>query len=170
MKKLLLIIIFTAFSCQASGVNVGFSPEGSAREVVLNAIGDAQRSIHMMAYSFTAPDIVRALADARKRGVEVRIVVDEKGNRGKASIAAMNYAVNNGIELRTDGDYKIQHDKVMIIDGETVETGSFNYTASAERYNSENALVISGVPELAQRYDAHWRNRWERGAEYHSAY
>ena len=170
MKKLVLLTLFTAFSCQASGLNVGFSPEGSAREVVLNAISSAQRSIHMMAYSFTAPDIVRALADAHKRGVDVRIVVDENGNKTRPSIAAMNYAVNNGIALRTDGDYKIQHDKVMIIDGDTVETGSFNFTASAEKYNSENALVISGVPELAQRYDAHWLDRWNRGTDYRSAY
>lgn len=170
MKKLLLVTLFTAFCSHASDLNVGFSPEGSAREVVLDAIGEAQRSIHMMAYSFTAPDIVRALADAHKRGVDVRVVVDEKGNKSRPSIAAMNYAVNNGIALRTDGDFKIQHDKVMIIDGDTVETGSFNFTASAEKYNSENALVISGVPELAKRYEAHWADRWNRGTEYRSAY
>ncbi|MCH9408653.1 phospholipase D family protein [Pantoea agglomerans] len=170
MKKLLLVTVFTAMTCHASNAEVGFSPEGSARDVVLSAIGGAQRSIHMMAYSFTAPDIVRALADAHKRGVDVLVVVDENGNQTRPSIAAMNYAVNNGISLRTDANYKIQHDKVMIIDGDTVETGSFNYTASAEKYNSENALVLSGVPELAKRYDAHWLDRWNQGTEYRPSY
>lgn len=53
-----------------------------------------------MAYSFTAPDIMKALVAAKKRGVDVKIVIDERGNTGRASIAAMNYIANSGIPLR----------------------------------------------------------------------
>lgn len=151
-------------------IESGFSPEGSARTLVLKAINNAHHSIRMLSYSFTAPDIMKALADAHDRGVDVRIVVDERGNRNKSSLAAMNYIVNHGIPLRTDHHYPIQHDKVMIIDGDTVETGSFNYTASAERRNSENVVVIHNVPALADDYLQHWQTRWEYGEEYRSAY
>lgn len=48
-----------------------------------------------MAYSFTAPDIMKALVAAKKRGVDVKIVIDERGNTGRASIAAMNGTVAN---------------------------------------------------------------------------
>ena len=45
----------------------------------------------------------------------------------------------------------------MIIDGETVITGSFNFTKAAENGNAENLLVITHAPELAQRYTANWK-------------
>lgn len=171
MKSSLIpfVLLFT-FSAGATQVDVGFSPEGSARQIVLNAINSAQKSIHVMAYSFTAPDIITALASAKDRGVDVKIVVDEKGNRTKSSLAAMNYVVNHGIELRTDNDFKIQHDKVLIIDSNTVELGSFNFTYSAEKYNSENAMVIHDDPEIAGLYDKHWLDRWNRGNYYSPGY
>lgn len=62
-------------------VKVGFSPEGSASALVLDTINSAESSIRMMAYSFTDPDVMHALAKAKKRGVDVRIVVDDKGIR-----------------------------------------------------------------------------------------
>ncbi|ECJ4170922.1 phospholipase D family protein, partial [Salmonella enterica subsp. enterica serovar Typhimurium] len=53
-------------------VKVGFSPEGSASALVLDTINSAESSIRMMAYSFTDPDVMHALAKAKKRGVDVR--------------------------------------------------------------------------------------------------
>ena len=47
--------------------------------------------------------------------------------------------------------HAIAHNKVMIIDGETVVTGSFNFTKAAEENNAENLLVIHDK-KLAERY------------------
>mgnify|MGYP001583545431 CR=1 FL=1 len=43
----------------------------------------------------------------------------------------------------------------MVIDGETVITGSFNFTKSAEERNAEHLLVIRDKV-LADRYNANW--------------
>ena len=43
----------------------------------------------------------------------------------------------------------------MVIDGETIITGSFNFTKKAEENNAENLLVIRS-PELATKYTANW--------------
>lgn len=154
----------------APSVQVGFSPEGSALQLVLKTIESAQHEIRLMGYSFTSPEVVSALVRAKRRGVDVRIVLDEKGNRSKASQAAMNIVVNAGIPLRTNGRYAIMHDKVIIVDNHTVEAGSFNYTRSAASRNSENVLVINEVPEVAQTYLQHWQSRWDGGTEWHSSY
>ena len=154
----------------ASCVQVGFSPEGSALQLVLKTIESAQHEIRLMGYSFTSPEVVSALVRAKRRGVDVKIVLDEKGNRSKASQAAMNIVVNAGIPLRTNGRYAIMHDKVIIVDNHTVEAGSFNYTRSAASRNSENVLVINEVPEVAQTYLQHWQSRWDGGTEWHSSY
>ncbi|PIJ50044.1 hypothetical protein BL250_08930 [Erwinia sp. OLTSP20] len=123
-----LILLCPLAGLSAPGVSVGFSPEGTAQTLVLNTLDAATREIRLAGYSFTAPDIVQALVRA-----------------------AMNLLVSHGIPVRTSGQYAILHDKIIITDGRTVETGSFNYTRSAEKRNSENALVIRDMPELAAR-------------------
>lgn len=135
MKKTLLtaglfaaLIFATGSTMAAASIDAGFSPEGSAQQLVLRTIDDAHESIRLMGYSFTSPEVVKSLVNAKRRGVDVRIVIDQNGNRSKASIAAMNVVVNAGIPLRTNGQYKIMHDKVIITDGQNVELGSFNYS------------------------------------------
>lgn len=154
----------------APSIDVGFSPEGSALQLVMRTIDNAQQSIRLMGYSFTSPEVARGLVAAKRRGVDVKVVVDEKGNKGKASVAAMNFLVNADIPVRTISKYKISHDKVIIVDNHTVESGSFNFTRSAAESNSENALVISGLPALAQTYMTHWQSRWDDGTDWHSTY
>jgi phosphatidylserine/phosphatidylglycerophosphate/cardiolipin synthase-like enzyme len=177
MKKTLLttglfaaLIFATGSTMAAASIDAGFSPEGSAQQLVLRTLDDAHESIRLMGYSFTSPEVVKSLVNARRRGVDVRIVIDQNGNRSKASIAAMNVVVNAGIPLRTNGQYKIMHDKVIITDGQKVELGSFNYSRSAAESNSENALVVREVPALAQTYQAHWQSRWDGGTDWHSSY
>jgi phosphatidylserine/phosphatidylglycerophosphate/cardiolipin synthase-like enzyme len=147
-------------------VQVGFSPEGSARALVLETIGGAKHSIQMLAYAFQAPDIMQALVDAKRRGVEVRIVVDKKRNQNKASKTAMDFVTGNGVALRTNDHFHLHHDKTIIVDGSTVETGSFNFASSAETANSENVVVIRDMPEVARQYLAHWQSRWDLGVPY----
>lgn len=166
----LWMTLSTGAAVAAPSIDVGFSPEGSAQQLVLRTLDDARETIRLMGYSFTSPEVVKSLVAAKRRGVDVRVVVDDKGNRSRASQAAMNVVVNAGIPLRTNSQYKIMHDKVIITDGQNVELGSFNYTGSAAEPNSENALVVRGVPALAQTYLAHWQSRWDGGQEWHSTY
>lgn len=145
---------------------VGFSPdspEDSARVLVLSVIDAAKSQIRMLSYSFTARAIVDALIRAKGRGVDVMLVVDEKGNRDNYSQKALRAVASAGIPVRLDSHYAIQHDKTIITDGVNVETGSFNFTDSAEKRNSENALVIWNLPSLAKDYLAHWQSRWDWG-------
>jgi phosphatidylserine/phosphatidylglycerophosphate/cardiolipin synthase-like enzyme len=51
----------------------------------------------------------------------------------------------------------------MIIDGETVITGSFNFTKAAEENNAENRLIIHDT-KLADRYTKNWKEH-ERYSE-----
>jgi phosphatidylserine/phosphatidylglycerophosphate/cardiolipin synthase-like enzyme len=147
-------------------IDTGFSPEGSAERLVLEAICTAPRSIHLSAYSFTSPAVVQALIDAHRRGVDVAVVADRKSNlvedrSGKGRIA-LDLLSGAGVGVRTIDVYPIHH-KFIVIDGESVETGSFNFTTSAARYNSENAVVMWHVPVVAQAYQQHWQSRFNQG-------
>lgn len=157
-----------------ASVEVAFSPDGGAESLVLKFIGSAKASIRLAAYAFTSPSVVRALLEAKRRGVDVAVVVDHKNNlqesRTNASREALNLMVNAGIPTRTVSVYPIHHDKYIVVDGRHVETGSFNFTAAAAKRNSENALVVWNDPTLAARYIEHWQSRWAQGQPYRSSY
>jgi phosphatidylserine/phosphatidylglycerophosphate/cardiolipin synthase-like enzyme len=151
-----------------------FSPRGGGVQLVEKAIGSARTEIRMLAYGFTNPDVARALIAARKRGVDVKVAVDYKANVGEdrsgKGKAALNLLVNAGIPVRVVSVYPIHHDKTQVIDRKTVQTGSFNYTAAAEKSNSENVLVVWNEPKLAASYLRQWERNWNQGRDYKSSY
>ena len=58
----------------------------------------------------------------------------------------------------------------MVIDGQAVQTGSFNYTASAAGRNAENVLVVRDAPAVAAAYAAEWRRLWDEATDLAPAY
>lgn len=133
---------------------VYFSPRGGATQAIVDAIGGARQSVRVQAYSFTSKPIAAALLAAHKRGVDVRVILDDSqvGDR----YSAADFLANQGIATLIDSAHAIAHNKVMVIDDETVITGSFNFSRAAEERNAENLLVIRD-PRLASRYTANWR-------------
>ena len=131
--------------------------------MVLKVIDSVKRSIRLDGYSFTSPSVARALTAAKRRGIDVAVLLDDKGNRGKANIAAMNLVVRAGIPMRAISTYAIHHDKYIAVDGLHMETGSFNYSQAAARSNSENVLVVWNGERLAARYAEHLNDRWRQG-------
>ncbi len=112
----------------------------------------------MACYEFTSREIADALEAAATRGVKVQIVADWKASHDKYSeIAALKRA---GIPLRLDERYAIHHNKFMVIDGTSVETGSFNCTEAAVRHNARNALVLWNAPQIAAVYAKEWLRLW----------
>jgi phosphatidylserine/phosphatidylglycerophosphate/cardiolipin synthase-like enzyme len=155
-------------------VEVAFSPNEGAQDLVLKSINASKKSIRMLAYSFTSAPVVSALLAAKKRGVDVQIVVDYKNNvsldkSGKAR-AAMSALVNAGIPLRTINVYAIHHDKTICVDGLHTQLGSFNYSSAAEKSNSENVLVLWNNPKITAEYLRHWQRNWNQGAPYATQY
>ena len=132
-----------------------FSPNGGCTQAVVDALGLAMKSVLVQAYSFTSAPIARALVDAKKRGVDVLVILDKSQRTERYTSAT--FLVNEGVPTYIDPVHKIAHNKVMVIDGETVITGSFNFTKAAESGNAENLLVITHAPVLAQRYTANWK-------------
>lgn len=145
-------------------VEVAFSPNGGGAGIIINAITQAKKSIKVQAYSFTNADIAKALLDSSKRGVDVKVVLDKSQETEKYTSAT--FLANAGVPVRIDDDFAIAHNKIMILDEETVITGSFNFTKAAEERNAENVLVIRGNKELAKLYLQNWQWRWDASETY----
>jgi phosphatidylserine/phosphatidylglycerophosphate/cardiolipin synthase-like enzyme len=158
----------------AGSIEVAFSPDEGSEGLVIKVIDSARSELRVMAYTFTSAPVTRALLRARKRGVDVRLVVDERSNTtedrsGKAR-AALSALVDAGVQVRTIGVYAIAHDKVLIADASTVELGSFNYSDAAAHRNSENVLVNWHNPQLARVYLAHFERNYRQSVAYETRY
>lgn len=156
------------------GVEYAFSPNDGAEQLVLKVINSSQKELRVMAYSLTAAPVIRALIAAKKRGVDVAVLADHKQNvdadhsgKGRAALSAL---VNAGVEVRTIRAYAIYHQKVILRDGVTLETGSYNFSAAAAKSNSENVLVLWHNPQAVAGYRQRFEHDWRLGMEYRPAY
>ena len=88
---------------------------------------------------------------------DVKVVVDKSNATDRYTAAT--FLANQGVPVRVDYRYAILHDKFIVVDGQLVETGSFNFTASAESKNAENVIVLHDAA-VAQRYGQEWDRLW----------
>lgn len=166
MKKIiLLLLLIPAISIANISINnpypidhytVCFTPGGQCTNEVVNEIDSAKSEVLVQAYSFTSYPIAEALAAAKERGIDVRIILDK--SQIKARYSSTTFFRSRNIPLWIDYKVSIAHNKVMIIDHTTVITGSFNFTKAAQYKNAENLLIIRD-PQLARAYEANWDSR-----------
>jgi phosphatidylserine/phosphatidylglycerophosphate/cardiolipin synthase-like enzyme len=148
----------TLSSCDnAIAMQVCFSPEQNCTQMLVDAINAAQKRIAVQAYSFTSYPIAHALVNAARRGVDVQIIVD-KSDLNTDHFSVIPYLHKQNIPLFVDDQVTIAHNKVMIFDDNSIETGSFNFTHAAQYDNAENMIIIHD-PAVANVYLTHWYKR-----------
>ena len=141
-------------SIRPDQVRVYFSPKGGCTQAIVEEIRNAKQFILVQAYSFTSAPIAGALVEASRSGVRVEAVLD-KSNK-TANYSEATFLKNANVPTWIDGKHAIAHNKIIIIDGNTVITGSFNFTKAGEESNAENLLIIQSA-ELAARYIANFQ-------------
>ncbi len=144
-------------------IEVYFSPHGGCTEAVVAEIDRAKETILVQAYSFTSAPIAEALLNAHRRGVQVAVILDKSQETEKYSSA--DFLAHAGVPTRIDSRHAIAHNKIMILDGRTVITGSFNFTKAAEESNAENLLIIRD-PAIADMYAQNWTAHAEHAQPY----
>jgi len=169
MKKYIPLALFIAFVLAAAYLNsylrrhrlpeklppieIYFSPQGGCTEAIVRGIDAARQSIYVQAYSFTSKPIAAALVAAHKRGVKINVILDSEQETTNYSEA--DFLIPEGIPTQIDAEHAIAHNKVMVIDDGVVITGSFNFTAQAEKSNAENLLIIRDK-DIAKAYSDNW--------------
>lgn len=144
---------------------VCFTPGDDCTNLIVETIATSRSTILVQAYSFTSAPIAQALVEAKRRGVDVRAILDKSNLTGKYSGA--DFLANGAVQVLIDDRHAIAHNKIMVIDGATVLTGSFNFTKAAQASNAENLLVIRD-PKLAASYAANWRRHFDHSIAYAS--
>jgi phosphatidylserine/phosphatidylglycerophosphate/cardiolipin synthase-like enzyme len=150
-------VLSTAANARVEAV---FTPGDDVAGKIVAAIRHARRQVLVQAFSFTHDDIARALLEAHRRGVEVKLIADreqtEQMEHGQVPVLA-----RGGLQVWLDGEHQNAHNKVMVIDagtpGALIITGSFNFTRAAQYKNAENAVFISGNESLVMEYARNWQ-------------
>ncbi len=137
---------------------VCFTPGGDCTDKIVNEIRKAQKQIRVQAYSFTSRPITEAFIEAKKRGVDVQVIVDESNEEPKYQMD--DFLKDQGVAVFTDKKHAIAHNKVILIDEKTVLTGSFNFTKAAQERNAENLIILKDS-KLLEAYRANWEKHQE---------
>lgn len=123
-------------------IEQGFCPEDDCRGKLHELIDSAKESVWFMAFSFTDDKIGNLLAEKKD---EVKIIgLFEKSQAG-SQYSEYWKLKNAGVEVYLDTNPKFMHEKVFVVDGESVYFGSVNPTASGFENNDENFLIIRNV-------------------------
>jgi phosphatidylserine/phosphatidylglycerophosphate/cardiolipin synthase-like enzyme len=142
-------------------VEVAFTPGDDIAKLIVRHLDGAHESVRMQAYLFTHKGIARALAAALGRGVVVEIVADAKQYEA-GGLPVLKDLDRAGARIWTNAGMAASHNKVIVIDGRTVITGSYNFTHAAQSKNAENVVVLTGNRALAARFTANFeRHRRE---------
>ncbi len=140
----------------AAPVDVCFVPAERCDVRIADEIAAARSSIRLQAYGFNSKVILPALVAAKRRGVDIAVILDRSDERGAhIGIAEMQAA---GVPIWIDTPPGIAHMKAIVIDQRQVIAGSLNFTNSAQRRNVEDVLFVDD-PRVATRFLENWRER-----------
>src|SRR5574342_720930 len=122
-------------------VEAYFCPDDNCQSHVLDALEKAKNSIHFMVYSFTDDKIGDLLLSKKQEGLDVKGVFRAKNDKGGEYPKLKDFSSTNNV-----------HHKVFIIDENTVITGSYNPSESANEKNDENIVIIRDA-NIAQQFE-----------------
>ncbi len=138
-----------------------FSPRGGCREAVIDLINHSKRSIDVAIYSFTDKKIARALIKAHDRGVKVRVIIDYGNGKSRYCVGPLLEKAGIPVRYKRGSGGGLMHHKYAIYDGKVLSTGSFNWTANADRRNDENLVVIRNDSHLVELYQKNFNKLWK---------
>jgi phosphatidylserine/phosphatidylglycerophosphate/cardiolipin synthase-like enzyme len=141
-------------------------------QLVADFLGEARRSLDLAQYDFhllpeTAAVVGGAIAEASERGVAVRMIfnVDHRNPipvppppEPDARLIASLGIPAKGIAGVPD----LMHHKYVVRDGESVWTGSMNWTDDSFS-RQENLVVVAGSRELAAAFAHNFEELWQTG-------
>ena len=146
---------------------IKFSPQEDCTGTIIHFINHTDKKIKVMAYALTCPRILNALCRAAARGVKIRVLVD-KSYASKPYIQKLKSQPNANVFV--DAAPRIAHNKIMLFYNKSpkpfqcaVLTGSFNFSVSAQKFNSENIMILVDSQHVYDRYIQNWRYRKHLG-------
>ncbi len=159
MKRVVLFLGFLLLPLGvfADEISVCFTPGQNCTQQIVNVIDNTQKTLLIQAYQFTSAPISKAVVLAKRRGVDVKLILD-KSQYSQGKYCSALFFSHEGVPVWIDYKPNIAHNKIMVSDDTKIITGSFNFSKNAQDHNAENMLVITN-PQLALKYTRNFDRR-----------
>jgi phosphatidylserine/phosphatidylglycerophosphate/cardiolipin synthase-like enzyme len=144
------LLSVTSGGVSAASIEVWYSPEDEPLRKVAQIYQQATRYIFVAVYGLTSPIVVKALLDARKHGVDVRVITDRERLNDPHQRRAVSALREAGIPVMINRHDGLMHLKQVVADDEVTASGSMNHTTSGNRYNDERLDIIRDHPIAVQ--------------------
>ncbi|MDR3593778.1 phospholipase D-like domain-containing protein [Clostridium sp.] len=139
--------------------------DGNLDKILIKEINSALKNLDIAIYSITKENIVNAIIDAKKRGVDVKVITDKQEAHTKAQKAMLDKLKVNNIPVKINSHTGLMHLKLSVIDDKTALAGSYNYTLNATKVNDEN-LIIMRMPNIVNNYSTEFNTIWNDTKNY----
>lgn len=142
----------------APGTRAGTERNRLSSEVLVERINGAQRNLDVCIYGFSKDNVIEAVINAHKRGVEVRVVGDARHLlRGAEGYQRL---IEENIPIQAGNQFHIMHNKFFVIDGRYTFVGTGNITSTGFGRNNNNWVFMDSIP-IAEDFLAEFEQMWE---------
>ncbi len=131
--------------------------DDNPERALVSFINSAKRYVHVAIFELELESVVKALIDAKERGVDVKVVMDD---RMKRKWAARKLKAE-GIPVVFDNRRPYMHNKFVVVDGKAVWSGSMNFKESSVYRNDNNAFIIFS-PQVAENYEREFQEMFSQ--------
>lgn len=143
-----------------SKVSVFFSPkDNTMHNALIPLIHNASKYIYIPTFLITDKSMLDALIMAKKRGVDVKVIIDAVN--AKSQYSKHHIMRDNGILVKTENYAGKLHSKSMIVDDKYVVIGSMNFSYSGNSKNDENLIIIKNR-NIAIFYRKFFEYLWQK--------
>jgi mitochondrial cardiolipin hydrolase len=144
-----------------------FAPGEACLHQIVHRFGQCRRTADLCVFTITDDRITRAILDAHRRKVSVRIITDSEKQHDAGSDVPKFLAA--GVPVKFDdmdgasesGLNGHMHHKFAIFDGGRLLNGSYNWTRGAADTNFENVIDTADAGLIAA-FAAEFQRLWNR--------
>jgi len=143
--------------------------------VLMELLNQAEQSIHVAMYRMSyysgyagslANEILYALVDAGRRGLDVKVLLDDCAYYEDSAAANLTSAITlhqRGVDVRLDDANLTTHTKLVVIDSRIVLLGSTNWNYYSMEKNCETNVVFVNLPEIGVPFETYFQTLWDSG-------
>jgi len=138
-----------------------FSPRGSIKDAIIKNIISSKGTIDVTAFTFTAGDIAEALYQAKERGVQIRVIIDQTQDAKRYPVLEFLKEEGFNLQFLKGNIGGSMNNAFAIFDDKLLVTGSYTWTEYAEKFNYENAIFID-EPDVVEKYKKEFESLYDK--------
>lgn len=135
-------------------------PDDTAK-LIIQTIHEAKRTLRIKMFLFSDPDLINAVIDAHKNGIDVKVMLNPKRRDGEEENENTRMLLEMaGIEVKdTNPFFGLTHEKSMVVDDKIAFIKSLNWETKNLTETRDYAIITTNpheVQEIILCFEADW--------------